>query len=154
MPNENITAAAVSVSSAFTSVEPSSFEEVVTFLDYQGFDKCAERLIYLHSADDLEEGDEPLTLESAQGFIHLIRDFKDLGEPLLGLFSEGTLSVEWRIADDKHLLIEPLDSENASFAFIGPSTMQGNKFRLNGRGTIADVINTLRIHGVNQWRTT
>lgn len=151
MPNENITATAVSVSSAFTSVEPSSFEEVVTFLDYQGFDKCAERLIYLHSADDLEEGDEPLTLESAQGFVHLIEDFKDLGEPLLGLFSEGTLSVEWRIADDKHLLIEPLDSENASFALIGPSSKRGDKFRLNERGKITDIINTLQKNGVTQW---
>jgi len=134
-----------------TLVEPSSFEEVVASLNYQGFGKCAKRLIYLQSSDDSEEGDEPLTLESAQGFVRLIRDFKDLGEPLLGLFSEGTLSVEWRIADDKHLLIEPLDSENASFALIGPSSKRGDRFRLNGRGKIADIINTLQKNGVAQW---
>ena len=129
-------------------------KRMIASLKHQGFGKCAERLAYLQSADDLEKDDKPLTLESVQGFVKLVGAFRDLGEPLLGLFSEGTLSVEWRIADDKHLLIEPLDSEHASFAFIGPSTRRGNRFRLNGRGTIADIINTLRIQGINQWRTT
>lgn len=129
-------------------------KKMIASLKHQGFSKCAERLAYLQSADDLEKDDKPLSPESVQGFVKLVGAFRDLGEPLLGLFSEGTLSVEWRIADDKHLLIEPLDSEHASFAFIGPSIRQGNKFRLNGRGTIADIISTLRVHGVNQWRTT
>lgn len=134
-----------------TLVGPYSFKEMVASLNYQGFGKCAERLIYLQSTDDLEEGDEPLALESVQGFFRLMRDFCDLGEPFLGLFPEGTLSVEWRIADDKHLLIEPLDSENASFALIGPSAKRGDKFRLNGRGKIADIINTLQKNSVTQW---
>lgn len=134
-----------------TLAGPYSLGEIVASLNHQGFQKCAERLIYLQSTDDLEEGDKPLSLESIQGFFRLMRDFRDLGEPLLGLFSEGTLSVEWRIADDKHLLVEPLDSENASFALIGPSTKRGDKFRLNGRGKIADIINTLQKNGVTQW---
>ena len=71
---------------------------------------------------------------------------------MLGIFSEGTLSVEWRIADDKHLLIEPLDDKNASFAFIGPTNKSGEKFRVNGRGAIEEVIDTLRSHGVDGWK--
>ena len=71
---------------------------------------------------------------------------------MLGLFSEGTLSVEWRIADDKHLLIEPLDDKNASFAFIGPTNKPEEKFRLNGRGAIEEVIATLRKYGVDEWK--
>ena len=117
-----------------------------------GLAKSANRINYLRSTDDLEEGDQPLTAESVVGFAKLMYRFRDLGEPMLGLFSEGTLSVEWRIADDKHLLIEPLDDKNASFAFIGPANKPGEEFHLDDRGTIEEVINTLRIYGVDRWK--
>ena len=117
-----------------------------------GFVESAHTIDYLRFADDLEEGDKPLTLKSAMGFVALMQKFSDLGEPMIGLFSEGTLSAEWRIADDKHLLIEPLDSNKASFALIGPSNEPGKQFRLNGRGTITEVIGTLRKQGVDQWK--
>ena len=117
-----------------------------------GLVKSADYINYLRSTDDLEEGDKPLTAESVMGFAELMDRFRDLGKPMLGLFSEGTLSVEWRIADDKHLLIEPLDDKKASFAFIGPTNKSGEKFRLNGRGTIEEVIDTLQSHGVDGWK--
>ena len=117
-----------------------------------GLVKSADYINYLRSTDDLEEGDQPLTAESVMGFAELMRRFRDLGEPMLGLFSEGTLSVEWRIADDKHLLIEPLDDKNASFAFIGPVNKPREKLRLNGRGSIEEVIDALRSHGVDRWK--
>ena len=117
-----------------------------------GLAKSADYINYLRSTDDLEAGDQPLTTESVMGFAELMYRFRGLGEPMLGLFSEGTLSVEWRIADDKHLLIEPLDDKNASFAFIGPADKSGEKFRLNGRGSIEEVIDTLRSHGVDRWK--
>ena len=71
---------------------------------------------------------------------------------MLGFFSEGTLAAEWHIADDKPLMIEPLDDKNASFAFIGPTNKSGEKFRLNGRGAIEEVIDILRSHGVDRWK--
>lgn len=117
-----------------------------------GLVKSADYINYLRSTDDLEAGDQPLTAESVMGFAELMYRFDGLGEPMLGLFSEGTLSVEWRIADDKHLLIEPLDDKNASFAFIGPTDKPGEEFHLNDRGTIEEVINTLRSHGVDRWK--
>ena len=129
-----------------------SFEKVIEYLALCGFAESANYIAYLRSTDDLEEGDKPLTLESAMGFVTLMQNFSDLGEPMIGLFSEGTISAEWRIADDKHLLIEPLDGNKASFAFIGPSDDPGEKFRLNGRGTITEIIGTLRKHDVHQWK--
>jgi len=77
--------------------------------------------------------------------------FPNLGEPALGVFASGTLSVGWRIADDKHLLVEPLDNSHAAFALIGPAAQPGEEFRANGKGTIAEVINALREHGVDKW---
>ena len=95
-----------------------------------GLVKSASRISYLRSTDDMEEGDQPLTAESVMGFVELMRDFGDLGEPMLGIFSQGTLAAEWHIADDKHLMIEPLDDKNASFAFIGPANKPGEKISL------------------------
>ena len=138
--------------SIYSSLDISSFENIQASLKNMGFNKCAKRIKYLRSDDAVEDGDEPLSLESTQGFVKLMEDFQDLGEPLLGLFSQGTLGVEWRVADNKHLLVEPFDSERACFAFIGPSTEPGEKIRLNGRGSIADVIGALRSAGVDQWQ--
>lgn len=117
-----------------------------------GLVKNANRIDYLRSTDDMEEGDQPLTAESVMGFVALMDRFEDLGEPMLGIFSQGTLAAEWHIADDKHLMIESLDDKNASFAFIGPANKPGEKFRLNGRGSIEEVIGTLRKCGVERWK--
>lgn len=130
----------------------SSFEGVVATLQAKGFGKSAARLIDLRFADDLEEGDKPLSLESARGFVKLMCNFQKLGEPMIGIFPRGTLAVEWRIADDKHLLVQPLDGERATFAFIGPADSEsGSRYRLNGRGTIAKVIDTLQRESVERW---
>jgi len=131
--------------------EEAAFEELFRSLKQCGFGECIERLAYLRSTEDMEDNETPLLLESAKGFVGLMKGFPDLGEPLLGLFWGGTLSVEWRIADNKHLAVEPLDAENASFALIGPAAQPGEEFRANGDGTIKDVIHALRAHGVDKW---
>lgn len=131
---------------------PFAFDTAIKSLRKCGFVKSADYIKYLRSTDDQEEGDQPLTAESVMGFAELMYRFRDLGEPMLGIFSEGTLSVEWQIADDKHLLIEPLDDKNASFAFIGPTDKSGEELRLNGRGAIEEVIDSLRSHGVDGWK--
>jgi len=131
--------------------EAAAFESIFRSLSRQGLGACAARLAYLHSTEDMEDDDAPLSLESARGFVEFMNGFPDLGEPLLGLFAGGTLSAGWRIADDKHLLVEPLDGKNAAFALIGPSRLPGEVFRANGNGTIAEVIHALRKHGVDKW---
>lgn len=130
-------------------------KQIAEDLKYLGYSNCAEDICWFHDDNDLEEGEQPLNPESAKGFLSFITQFGDLGEPMLGPFPEGTLSVEWRIADNKHLLVEPLDSKNACFALIGPSDSLDSpdgKFRLNGRGTIKDVIKTLRKYEVDRWK--
>jgi len=140
------------------SVEPRSWGQAADFADIcralrrQGLGACAARLAYLRSPEDMEDDESPLSLESARGFVNFVSDFQDLGKrPMLGLAPSGDLSVEWRLAADKHLGIWPLDGGHVAFAFIGPSSKSGEKFRLSGKGTIAEVINILREHGVDQW---
>lgn len=133
--------------------ESAIFDDLLRSLKRRGFGACAECLVDLRFADDFEEGAAPLSLESVRGFVKLMDAFRELGEPMVGRFSAGTLSVEWRVADDKHLLVEPLDGDDASFALIGPSLTPGaDRLRLNGRGKIADVVAALRNHQVDKWR--
>jgi len=129
-----------------------SIEEIIEHINRLGYPGCSERISFLNNTDDIEEGELPLCLESAKGFLLFFTQFNVLGEPDLGLFPEGTLSVEWRLADNKHLLVEPLDSQNASFALIGPSNDNPDgKFCLNDRGKIADVIKILKRQGIDRW---
>jgi len=131
---------------------PAAFEDILRALRRQGLGACAARLAYLRSPDDMEDDDAPLSLESARGFVNFINDFHDLGDrPMLGLAPSGALSVEWRIAADKHLGIWPLDGRHVAFAFIAPADKPGERFRLSGKGTIAEVIDTLQREGVERW---
>jgi len=132
-----------------------AFDELLSSLKRRGFGACAARLAYLHSVEDMEDDDAPLSLESARGCVNFVTGFSELGDTaLLGLASSGALSVEWRIADDKHLGIWPLDGGHVAFAFTAPAEKPGEPLRLSGEGTIAKVIGILRQHGVDQWAKT
>lgn len=125
--------------------ESAAFEEILLSLKRRGFGACAECLAELWFADDIDEDGESLSLESVRGFVKLMDAFQDLGEPMLGRFLAGTLSVEWRATGGKRIFVEPLDGDCASFALICPSpTADADEFRLNGRGKIADVVAALR----------
>jgi len=123
--------------------EAADFDDILRSLRRRGFGACAECLVELWFAEDIDEDDAPLSLESVRDLVELLDALQDLGEPMLGRFLAGTLSVEWRAADGKHILVELLGGDNASFALIGPGA---DEFRLNGRGKIADVVAALRSH--------
>ena len=127
------------------------FSKIITSLHENGFKESAARIDELRKMEDLDDGEKPLFAESALGFPEFIARFSCLGEPVLGLFPEGTLSAGWRVADNKHLLIEFLDRNNISFAMIGPDGTDG-KFRLNGRGSQEAGLQALERNGVAQWR--
>lgn len=138
-------------------VDESDDIEIVAERIKKRYPSCAERIRYLRDSDDIEEGEQPLNPESVKGFEAFITKFNFLGRPTtMGLFSQGTLSVEWRIADNKHLLVEPLDSKNACFALIAPSDdpedSKDGRSRLNGKQTIKEVIQTLQDKKVDRWK--
>ena len=125
---------------------------IPAFLKNNGLKESAERIEELHNLEDLEDGEQPLLLESAQGFCDFILEFRKLGEPILGVFPQGTLSAGWRLADNRHLLIEFLERNLISFAMIGPDNKERDKkFRLNGRASREKVLNILSETGVTEW---
>ena len=133
-------------------VRSEQFFSVFVSLQEQGFTESAKRINELAGMQDFEEGEKPLSIKSAQGFQEFIGGFAVLGEPTLGIFSEGTLSAGWRVSDNKHLLLEFLENNEISFAMIGPDDdAVDGKFRLNGRGSKNSILKTLNNNNVSQW---
>lgn len=129
------------------------FTAVSSLLRDKGFEGSAVRILELAEMKNTEEGEEPLSLASALGFREFISEFTALGEPVLGIFPEGTLSSGWRVADNKHLLLEFLDESNVSYAMIGPDDdASDGKFRLNGRANRKKVLDILSENGVTRWQ--
>ena len=125
---------------------------IILDLQKHGYAESAGRIYDLRTTDDIEDGEKRLTLESVQGFHAFISEFNQLGEPILGVFSEGTLSAGWRVSDNKHLLIEFLDSERISFAMIRPDlSAQDKKSCFNGRATRNEVLKIISKMGVAEW---
>ena len=137
---------------SITNTQSSSFEELIECLKLHELAGSAERIAYLCTDSELEEEDEPLSIESVKGFVAFMRRFADLGEPLLGLSPQGFLGSTWRIADDKHLYIQFLNANEAVFSSVSPGTQGGLLFRMSGRGSLPDVLQTLRAKGMDKWR--
>ena len=133
-------------------VRREQFSSISVSLHEQGFTESAERINELADLQDFEEGEKPLSIKSAQSFQQFLGDFTVLGEPALGVFSEGTLSAGWRLADNKHILLEFLENNEISFAMIGPDDDAADgKFRLNGRGSKRIVLEHLNNNNLPQW---
>jgi len=133
--------------------------DIANSLSSWGYPKCAKRINFLQNCDDFEEGEKPLSFESAKSFLSFMYDinslngFHKLGEPLLGLSSMGYLGATWKISENKHLWIQFHQNQIVSFTMIGPNpnSPEDGKFRLNGRNTREEVIKTLCKQGVTKW---
>ncbi len=139
-----------------TSSEQKIFDDVINSLREKNLKKSADRIAKLLklTEDDLEEGEGRLSAVSTQCFVEFLMEFRDLGEPLLGFFGEGILSAEWRIAEDKHLLVEFPGRDAVSFIVIKPDdTAENGKLVLNGRCAWKRAIEIFREHGVGEWLT-
>ena len=133
-------------------IQDEQYAQTIVDIREQGFVESTERIDYLWNDQAIEDGENPLSFKSIKGFQAFITELNQLGEPVLGVFPEGTLSAEWRVSDNKHLLIEFLDDKKISFAMIGPDDdATDGKFRLNGRGRKKSVLETLNNNNVSQW---
>lgn len=129
-------------------------KDITNRLNELGCPRCAEQVEFLHNYDELEEGEKPLALESAQSFLSFIQDadfwcaVSKAGEPLIGVFPGGTLSVEWRTSEnDKHLLMTFRANAAVAFAMI-----EDGALHLRGSGPHKKIIDVLRRQGVTDWK--
>ena len=77
----------------------SSVTEVCDVLRCWAEPDLADRIAYFASEDDLDDGDVPVTLKSAQGFLAFFGAVESEGEVRLTCTSEGWICAEWDFTD-------------------------------------------------------
>lgn len=127
-------------------------EEIIALLRLASFEKAADRIAVLHSEATSDDNEPPLDLGSLKNLATFVKANPDLGQPRIGLGQDGVLTGEWRYADDKHIAIRFLSSSNETvFAAIGPAPRRRRRRRLNGTGSISEIIAQLNAFGLRSW---
>ena len=95
----------------------SSVAEVCDVLRGWGRPDLADRLAYFASDEDLDDGDVPLTLESALGFLAFFGAVEsDEGEVDLGTSWDGLVLSVWRFPDFRRVSIWFQDRDTVRYA--------------------------------------
>ena len=79
----------------------------------------ADRLAYFASDEDLDDGDVPLTLESAVGFLAFFGTVESAGKIHLGCTTEGWICAEWDFPDCRDAGLWFLDCQRIMYTAIG-----------------------------------
>ena len=107
----------------------SALDDACNALRVLGEYAIADRIAYFASDEDLEEGDVPLTLESARGFLSFFEAVKSEGRISLTCSPEGWLCAVWRFADERRASLWFLDSHRVMFSAIDAA---GNFIEIDG----------------------
>ena len=89
----------------------STVADVSGFLREMGEGELADRLDYLASDEDLDPGESPVTLESAQAFYELLVSVEFEGTVGLGSSPEGWVFAQWSFPDERALGVWFVDAE-------------------------------------------
>ena len=136
-----------------TVEESDDVASLLALLELAGFAGAAERIAALsRPGGDLEDDEEPASIEAIKAFALTVRDLIGLGEPLIALSDGGSLIAEWHIATDKHIAVKFLGENRVAFSLIAPATGNRIRARLNGSGTRPEVIRAMRAFGIGSWR--
>ena len=94
-----------------------SVGEVCDVLRGWGRPDLAERLAYLASDEDLDDGDAPATLESALGFLAFFGAVEsEDGEVDLGTSWDGSVLSVWRFPDSRRVSVWFQDRDTVRYA--------------------------------------
>ena len=92
-----------------------SIAEVCDVLRGWGRPDLAERLAYFASDEDLDDGDVPLTLESARGFLAFFGAVETEGNIDLTCSQEGWLCAGLRFEDQRNAALWFMDGDKVMF---------------------------------------
>ena len=95
----------------------SSIAEACDVLRAWGYPNLADRLDYLASDEDLDDGDRPATLESAQGFLAFFGAVEsEKGKVDLGCSWDGRILAVWRFPDHRRVSVWFQDPDSVEYA--------------------------------------
>ena len=114
---------------------PTTITEICSALEKQGHPDLAGRIAYFASDEDLEDGEAPVTLESALGFWEFFNAVESDGKLMTGCSEEGHICADWRFEDERIVAIWFLDSRRVRFA----AAYAPRKWvEIDGEGNIGD----------------
>ena len=93
-----------------------SIDDVCSVLRSWGEYTLADRISYFASDEDLDDGDVPLTLDSAHGFLAFFSEVESDGRVGLACSQEGWICAEWRFPDQRRASLWFLDENRVMFA--------------------------------------
>ena len=106
----------------------------------------AERIAYFASDEDLEEGDVPLTLASACGFLAFFETVESEGRISLTCSPEGWLCAVWRFSDERRASLWFLDTYRVMFSATDAAgnfvEIDGGSEVVNSRKVMAKLVET------------
>ena len=111
-----------------------SVAEVCAVLRGWGRPDLADRLAYFASDEDLDEGDVPVTLASAQGFLAFFGAVETDGEIRMTCTQEGWICAEWDFTDHRDAGLWFLDADRIMFSATG---RDGKFINIRGGSKIA-----------------
>ena len=95
----------------------SSIPEACDVLRAWGHPDLADRLAYLASDADLDDGDRPANLESARGFLAFFGAIESAeGRVDLGTSWDGTICADWRFPDERIVAVWFVDGERVRYS--------------------------------------
>ena len=106
-----------------------SVVDVCNVLNSWGEHAVAERLAYLASDEDLEDGESPATPESARAFLSFFSAVASEGKLDLACSPEGEISAVWRFSDDQRRAC--VWFHNAYRVSFAATDANGNSIRIN-----------------------
>ena len=131
---------------------PATIDEICAALTARGWPALARRLAYFASAEDLEPGDVPLTLDSALGFWAFFSAVDSAGRVDLACSLEGRLSAVWRFAgDERRACVWFNDDGTVDFAATDAGGRWVDLDSGGDTGRQAEVMAKLVAAGLLQW---
>ena len=125
-----------------------SVAEVCDVLRSWGEPDLADRIAYFASDTDLDDGDVPVTLESAKGFLAFFGAVESEGQVELGCSQEGWICAEWDFSDRRDVGLWFLDANRVMFT---ATNRNGNFIEIRGGKKIASrrvIVNKLASDGL------
>ena len=112
----------------------SDTDTICDILSSWGHPDLADRLAYFASDEDLDDGDVPVTLASAQGFLAFFGAVETDGEIRMTCTQEGWICAEWDFTDHRDAGLWFLDADRIMFSATG---RDGKFINIRGGSKIA-----------------
>jgi hypothetical protein len=100
-------------------LHPRTVSDVCNILRHWGETNLAARITYFASDEDLENGDIPVTDESACGFLSFFGTLEAEAHVQLTCSPEGWICASWRFPDERGVSLWFLDDHRVMFAATG-----------------------------------